>query len=287
MKLTLPLDQVVGKTDVDLQRHSVVPTEGDEFIAEAIRKLTGAQIAGTNGFRYDAPVPAGEDITVGDVYQWLPIGANVAVGKLTGSQLRDRFEKYVAAVLDPNPYRRTGGWLPVLAGARFTVDFSGPHGPGQERIVKGEVYNAATKAWDPIQDDRLYTIAGCYSVGDALDRMCRINGVRDMSFLYSPTGNFLTEPTFELGQPNFPEMLPAYRTTKRVAPNGVVAAPEALLRYLMDEGGAHKARLAPYAGPTWTALEGTHVPGPSPIAPDAVQPLQGAGPDWLAALRVG
>lgn len=287
MKLTLPLDQVVGKTDVDLQRHSVVPTEGDEFIAEAIRKLTGAQIAGTNGFRYDAPVPAGEDITVGDVYQWLPIGANVAVGKLTGSQLRDRFEKYVAAVLDPNPYRRTGGWLPVLAGARFTVDFSGPHGPGQERIVKGEVYNAATKAWDPIQDDRLYTIAGCYSVGDALDRMCRINGVRDMSFLYSPTGNFLTEPTFELGQPNFPEMLPAYRTTKRVAPNGVVAAPEALLRYLMDEGGAHKARLAPYAGPTWTAMEGTHLPGPSPIAPDAVQPLQGAGPDWLAALRVG
>ena len=29
MKLTLPLDQVVGKTTVDLQRHSVVPTEGD------------------------------------------------------------------------------------------------------------------------------------------------------------------------------------------------------------------------------------------------------------------
>lgn len=293
MKLTLPLDQVVGKTDVDLQRHSVVPTEGDEFIAEAIRKLSGAQIAGTNGFRYDAPVPAGQNITVGDVYQWLPIGANVTVGKVTGSQLRDRFEKYLAAVLDPNPYRRTGGWLPVLAGARFTVDYNGPHGPGQDRIVTSQVYDDKTGQWETLQDDRIYTIAGCYSVGDALDRMCRMNSVRDMQFLYSPTGNFLTEPTFALGKPNFPEMLPAYRTTKRVAPNGVVAAPEALLRFLMDNAAAHqgvaasKTFLAPYAGPTWTAMQGTQLPAPSPIAPDAVQPLPGSGPDWLAARRVG
>ena len=303
MKLTLPLDQVVGKTTVDLQRHSVVPTEGDEFIAEAIRKLTGAQVAGTNGFRYDLPVPKNQNITVGDVYAWLPIGAHVSIGKVTGSQLRDRFEKYLTAVLDPNPYRRTGGWLPVLAGARFTVDFSGPHGPGQDRIVKSEVYiqNAVTKTWEwqPLQDDRIYTIAGCYSPGDALDRMCRMNGVRDMQFLVGTAAGSSPDPlngALSLQNPaihNPTEMLPQYRTTRRAAPDGVVAAPEALLRYLMDNAKANDsvaastAYLTPYLGPTWMAMAGTHLPDPSPVAPDAVQPLQGAGPDWLAALRVG
>lgn len=282
MKLERPLDDVVGKTDVDLERHSVVPTEGDQFIAEAIRELTGAQIAGTNGFRYDAPVPAGQPITVGDVYSWLPIGAHVAVGEVTGSQLRARFEEYLAAVFDPNPYRRGGGWLPVLAGARFSVDYTGPHGPGQDRIVKSEVYNKATDGWELLQDDRVYTIAGCYSPGDALDRMCRMDGVRNMKFLVAGTDGSLS-----LKMPLLTEMLPAYRTTKRAAPDGVVSAPEALLRYLVEKGGAKKANLAPYVGPTWIAANGSSLPAPSPIAPNAVQPLQGSGPFWLAVPPVG
>lgn len=285
MVLNRPLDQVIGTTDVDLQRHSVIPTAGDELIAEAIRSLTGAQIAGTNGFRYDIPIPAGQPITVGDVYAWLPIGAHVSVGTVTGSQLRDRFEKYLGAVLDPNPYRRTGGWLPVLSGARFFFDATGPHGPGQDRIVRAEVYNAATGKWDPLQDDRTYTLAGCYSPGDALDRMCRMNGVRDMRFLVAGPGGSLTG-ALSTQPPLLAEMLPAYRTTRRAAPDGVVAAPEALLRYLIEHGGARAAALAPYLGPTWHIVSGA-LPAPSPLAPDAVQPLQGIGPDWLAALRVG
>lgn len=282
MRLRRPLDEVIGTTDVDLERHSVVPTAGDQFIAEAIREATGAQVAGTNGFRYDAPVPAGQPITVGDVYSWLPIGAHVAVGEVTGSQLRARFEEYLAAVLDPNPYRRTGGWLPVLAGARFSVDYTGPHGPGQDRIVKSEVYDEKTRSWKPLQDDRIYTIAGCYSPGDALDRMCRMNGVRNVKFLVAGADGSLS-----LKDPLLTEMLAEYRTTRRAAPDGVVAAPEALLSYLEAKGGARKADLAPYVGPTWIAANGSSLPEPSPIAPEAVQPLQGSGPFWLAVPPVG
>lgn len=281
MVLSRPLDDVIGKTNVDLERHSVIPTEGDQFIAEAIRSLTGTQIAGTNGFRYDAPVPKGANITVGDVYTWLPIGAHVSTGEVTGSQLRDRFEKYLQAVLDPNPYRRTGGWLPVLAGARFSVDFSGPHGPGQDRIVRSQVYDAAAKRWVPLVDDKVYTIAGCFSPADALDRMCRMDGVRNVQFLVAGPNGALT-----MEKPLLKSVTPENRVTKRTAPDGVVAAPEALLRYLVANGGADTAKLAPYVGPTWVRARGS-LPAPSALAPNAVQPLPGSGPWWLSQHRVG
>ncbi|TNC20981.1 bifunctional metallophosphatase/5'-nucleotidase [Amycolatopsis alkalitolerans] len=281
MVLDRPLDDVIGKTDVDLQRHSVVPSEGDAFVAESMRELTGAQVGGTNGFRYDFPIPAGQPITVGDVYGWLPIGAHVAVAKMTGSQLVDRAEKFATAVLDPNPYRRGGGYLPIFAGARFHLDLTGPHGPTGSRIIKSEVYDSATRSWVPVQDDRIYTVAGCYSAGDALDRMCRTNGVRDMRFpVAGPDGGITLQP------PLLSEMLPEYRLTKRAAPDGVISAPEALLRYLDAHHGARAADLQPYSGPTWVVDKGS-LPAPSPLAPDLVQPLEGSGPDWLAAGRVG
>lgn len=170
----------------------------------------------------------------------------------------------------------------MLAGARFSVDYTGPHGPGQDRIVKSEVYDKETGSWKPLQDDRIYTIAGCYSPGDALDRMCRMDGVRHVRFLVADASGSLS-----LREPLLTEMLPQYRTTRRAAPDGVVAAPEALLRYLEAQGGAHKADLAPYAGPTWIAVNGSRLPDPSPLAPGAVQPLGGSGPFWLAVPPVG
>lgn len=281
MVLNRPLDQVIGKTDVNLERDSVIPGPGDEFIAEAFREVTGADIAGTNGFRYDFPIPAGQDITVGDVYGWLPLGSHVAVGEMTGSQLLDRAEKYTQAVLDPNSYRRGGGWLPVFAGARFYLDLTGPHGPTGTRIVKAETYDPASKSWIPLQPDRVYKVAGCYSAGDPLDHMCRTNGVRNLKFaVAAPDGSI------SLQSPLFPEMLPGWTLTHRPSPNGVVNAPDALLRYLDQHNGAHVADLAPYAGPTWTIVKGS-LPPPSPLDPIAMQPLQGSGPWWLAANSVG
>jgi 2',3'-cyclic-nucleotide 2'-phosphodiesterase (5'-nucleotidase family) len=270
--LDRPLDTVIGTTDTDLERHSVYPTEGDAFIADAIWKLTGADVAGTNGFRYDIPIPAGEEITVGDVYLWLPLAAQIAVGDVTGSQLKDRFERYLSAVLDPNAYRRTGGWLPQMAGVRFSIDLAGPDGAGGDRIVKAEIYNRTSKTWEPLVDDRVYTMGGCYSPGDAMDRMCRTNGVRNMRFVM-PDGSRVA--------PLVKEMLPSMRTTVRAAPDGVMSAPETLMAYIEKNHGVQKADLM---GPTWIVVNGS-LPV-SAAVPDVVQPLAGSGPDWLAAPRV-
>lgn len=270
--LDKPLDTVLGTTDVDLERHHVLPTEGDAFIADAIWKLTGADVAGTNGFRYDIPIPAGENVTVGDVYTWLPLGAQIAVGTVTGSQLLERFERYMSSTLDPNPYRRGGGWLPQMAGIRFHVDLEGPSGPSGDRIIAAEIYDRDTGTWEPLVADREYLMGGCYSPGDPLDRLCRTNGVRDLQFVM--LDGTRVDPLID-------EMPPDKITSVRAAPDGTAAAPQALLAYIEDNDGVQKADLM---GPTWI-IENGQFPV-SKAVPNAVQPLMGVGPDWLAAQRV-
>lgn len=108
--------------------------------------------------------------------------------------------------------------------------------------------------------------------GDPLDRLCRANGVRDLQFVM-PDGSRV--------DPLVDEMPPDKITSVLAAPDGVVAAPQALLAYIEENGGVQKADLM---GPTWI-IENGEFPV-SKAVPNAVQPLMGAGPDWLAAQRV-
>lgn len=273
MRLSRPLDTKIGTTDGDLERAQVFEGLGDNVIADALREMSGADIGGTNGFRYDVGVPAGDPITIGDVYTWLPVGAHVAVGEMTGGQILDRFERYLSATLDPNPYRRSGGWVPRLSGLRFYVDLTGPHGPAGDRIVKAEVLSRTTGNWEPLVEDKVYTLASCYSPGDPLDSMCRTSGVRNMRFLRSD---------LTLAAPLISSMPPNPLPKKQAAPNDVLSIPELLLRYIEQKGGV---RRADHADRRWIIVRGK-LPT-SKLAPHVVQPLQGSGPDWLAAKRVG
>jgi len=273
--LTEPIDKVIGATDTDLERHDLFHSTADNLIADAMRDLSGADIGGTNGFRYDIGIPAGEKITVGDIYHYLPVGAHVAVGEITGGQLLDRAEQFVSSSLHPNSYLRQGGWLPRFAGVRFYLDLTGPHGPNGGRITKAEVIDRATGLYAPLVKDKVYTIASCHAPGDPLDEMCRTSGVRNMKFLLSD--GTLVAPLVPHQRPNpLPKL--------RVAPFTVMSAGAALKKYIEAKpGGLVKA--ADHGDSRWIVEKG--MPQPSPLAPNVVQPLGGAGPDWLAAKRVG
>lgn len=272
--LSDPIDTVVGHTDTDLERWQLFEGVGDNVIADALRELTGADIGGTNGFRYDVGIPAGQPITLADIYHWLPLGAHVAVGEMTGGQILKRFEQYLSSVLDPNPYRRGGGWVPRVSGVRFYVDLTGPHGPAGKRIVKAEVFNRKTGQWEPLQEDKVYTMASCYTPGDPLDHMCRTSGVRNIRFL---TSDLKLVPPLVDHQPPNPQ------PKVKVAPDNVMSMAELLRKYIETKGGW--VRAAEHSDPRWIIVKG-QVPV-SDLAPNVVQPLQGAGPDWLAAKRVG
>ena len=270
--LNEPLDKVVGTTDSDLARNNVIESIGDQVIANAMRELTGADIGTTNGFRYDIPLPAGQPITVGDVFHWLPLGAHVVTAEMTGGQLKDRMERFVTSVFDPNPYRRGGGWLPRLSGVRFYLDLTGPIGPASERIIKAEVFNKTTSIWETLVEDKIYTIASCHTPGDPLDHTCRTSGARNMKFLLSDGS---------LVPPLVPHQNPNPLPKLKVAPDNVVSAPEALRKYLGLTGGVVGAN---HTASAWVISKGS-LPI-SPLAPNVVQPLTGSGPDWLAAERV-
>lgn len=83
-----PIETVVGYTDTDLERWQLFEGVGDNFLADALWELTGADIAGTNRFRFDVGIPAGKPITLADIFHWVPLGAHVAVGEMTGGQIR-------------------------------------------------------------------------------------------------------------------------------------------------------------------------------------------------------
>lgn len=272
MRLTRPLDTVLGRTDVDLERHNVVSGTGDAVIADALWKATGADIAGTNGFRFDVGIPAGQEITLGDVFQWVPLGAHVAVGEMTGGQILDRFERFASSVLEPNAYRRGGGWLPRVAGARFYLDLRRPFGPVDDRIVRAEIFDRASGQWKALVEDQVYTIGSCFGPGDPLDRLCRTDGVRNVRFLTED--GTLAQPLIEHQRPNPEPKL-------QVAPDNVMSLPELMRRAIVDEGGVRGAN---HSEPTWIVVHG-RLPR-SRMVPDAVQPLSGSGPDWLAAERV-
>lgn len=272
LRLTEPLDTVLGTTDVALERHNVVAGVGDAVISDALLEATGADIAGTNGFRFDIPIPAGQPITLGDVFHWAPLGAHVAVGEMTGGQILDRFERFLSSVLDPNPYRRGGGWLPRLSGIRFYLDLRRPFGPTDDRIVRAEVFDRASGSWQPLVEDRVYTMASCYGPGDPLDRLCRTDGVRNIRFL-TEDGR-LVAPLVDREPPNPQRKVQA-------APNDVMSVPELLRRYLVAHGGV---RASEHSQPTWIVVRGRWPR--SRLVPGAVQPLSGSGPDWLAAKRV-
>ncbi len=271
LRLTQPLDTVLGRTDVTLARHEVVAGVGDAIISDALREATGADIAGTNGFRFDSPVPAGQQITLDDVFHWVPLAAHVAVAELTGGQILDRFEHFLSNVLDPNPYRRGGGWLPRLSGVRFHVDLRRPYGPSDGRIVRAQILDRAG-GWQPLVEDRVYTMASCYGPGDPLDRMCRTDGVRNL--------RFLTEDG-RLVAPLADHMPPNPQRKVQVAPDDVMSLPELVRRSIVARGGVRKAE---HSEPTWIVVGGRWPR--SRRLPGAVQPLSGSGPDWLAAPRV-
>ena len=71
----------VGRTDTVLMRYDVLETSADDFVSDAVRTVTGADIGLTNGFRFGVPVAS--IITEGDLWNLLPMDARMKKGWVT------------------------------------------------------------------------------------------------------------------------------------------------------------------------------------------------------------
>lgn len=150
-KLLKELDERVGRTEVALEARDE-PSRSEEtnvgdFIADAFRKVTNADVAILNGgsIRADTVIEAGE-LTRRDVLSILPFPNPVVKLEVTGATLRAALEHGVSRSRED----KQPGRFPQVSGLRFTFDASRPAG---SRLVE------VTVGGQPLDDKKRYTLA--------------------------------------------------------------------------------------------------------------------------------
>ena len=132
--------------------------------SDALRVMTGADIAFVNGGGLRAPINAG-DVTFNDIYSVFPFNNQVVTAEVTGQIILDMLEMGVMNYPDED------GSFPHMSGLTFSINKSIPSavkvdGNGFFTGVDGEyrVYNVKilTEAgtYQPIDPEAAYTIAG-------------------------------------------------------------------------------------------------------------------------------
>lgn len=135
-KLKRPIDSVVGQTRVGLHRSNfareampaTIEGSAHDFLTDAFKAQTGADIGAIRGFRYGTHVRPGP-ILMEDLYHFMPIGAQIAKGRIKGQALKMQIEGAANGSLAPNVADWTGGWLFNFSGV--TMDFDPYQGAGQ------------------------------------------------------------------------------------------------------------------------------------------------------------
>jgi 5'-nucleotidase len=145
------LEQPVGRTDVALNIKSedvrTQETNAGDFIADAFRQATGADIALVNGgsIRADTIIEPGI-LTKRDVLSMLPFNNKVVKLQLTGAVIRAALEHGVASIgVEAQP-----GRFPQVSGLRFEYD---------ARQKAGARVTSITINGKPLDDKLTYTLA--------------------------------------------------------------------------------------------------------------------------------
>ena len=167
-------DEILGYTTTPLYRYFVVENPMDNFITDAMRWKTGTDIALSNGYRFSPPlVPHNDEptaITMGDLWNFLPVNDNVKTGSATGEQLKNWMEKEINNVFAENLQERFGGWLVRFSGMTVQFDSSKPMG---KRIIEMTING------EPIDYNKVYTVASCARAGEPEHVMCRLRETKN------------------------------------------------------------------------------------------------------------
>jgi len=331
------LDKVVGHTNLTIQRWNSIEDVVNNVMVDAFLDLglsmgesnskgdllsKANMLSTTNGFRFDIVIPGSDDgfsgdITIGDLYDYYPIGAGIALAEFTGGRLKQHWEGVLSNVFDPNPFRQRGGWfLGFTDNMHFDIrlndDFPRTISDGK-RIAKVTIDDGsgarspsclATNAagvctsWDQgnpkkVDDSEIYTLASCYPHGNPIDEVCRTTGATNVRFpvgaqeTMGPTDFFgnrqidVTSINHSVAPVNSKDIFDPVRFAGG-GPLFLQVAPNGFVHpvdALRRYLPTHTVTTADHGLGRVNALDGVPVSeyGGSVI----VQPTQGAGPEWL------
>ena len=321
-----PIDSVIGHSNPTIQRWNVLEDISNNVMVDAFADLgtslgefdsrgnsltSGNTLSTTNGFRFDVVILGSDDgysgdITIGDLYDYYPIGAATALAEYTGGRLKLHWEGLLNNVFDPNPYRQRGGWFLGFPGnmhfdIRLSDDF--PLSISYGKRIANVTINDGTGP-RRIDDSKIYTLASCYPHGNPTDEVCRTSGATNLRFITAAqeaaghtdifgnrqldmSGQFAVVPPvntenifdpirFNNGSGPPGQTGPLFL---KVAPNNFVHPVDALRRYLSPGMENQVVNVADHGLGRITAVD------PVPISEHGgsgiVQPTQGAGAEWM------
>jgi len=317
------LDKVAGQTDVTIQRFDVLEDISNNVMVDAfldIAKQLGASdsrgnpltdantLSTTNGFRFDAVILGKDvgygDITIGQLYDYYPIGAATGLAEYSGGRIKAQWESILTNVFDPNPFRQRGGWnLGFTKNMHFDIrlsdDFPRSISYGAQRIARVTIDDGSGPV--RIDESKIYTLASCYPHGNPTDEVCRTTGATNLRFITAQQeGSGITDifgnrqldmgGAFAVAAPvNNEDIWNPVRFANggplflRVAPFDFVHPVDALRRYLDPSLVGHIVNVADDGLGRVTAVD------PVPVSEHGgagiVQPTQGAGAEWLKRVR--
>jgi len=143
------LDEVVGTSETMVYRRAYWQSPMGNLLTDALRDMTGADVAFFPAWRYGATILPGE-ITVEDVYNVVPTDGTINTFKLSGKSLKRLMNNVLDGFLDVDPYARVGGDMIRFSGMTLVYDRSRTF---DQRMVSLNVGD------EPVSDEAIYSIA--------------------------------------------------------------------------------------------------------------------------------
>lgn len=161
--LRTPIDTVIGFTKVALHRanfagskgmNAVIEGSSHDFLADAFRAGCDSDLGMVRGFRFGTHIAPGP-IKLEDVYHYIPIGPQIACGKMAGDDIRWLLERSADSSLSSYPDWWGGGWQIAFSGLTYDLD--------PQKGFGNRVSNLRISG-DPIDMEKLYSIGGYWYV---------------------------------------------------------------------------------------------------------------------------
>jgi len=157
------IDEIIGESEIALHRSNysdtkmaaVIEGSSHDFLTDAFRVQSGADIGLIRGFRYGTTVKKGP-IRREDIYHYIPIGPFISVGELSGSKIKGIIEDSADGSLSKSSYDWKGGWLFGWSGLHFSLN---PYDLKGARISDISVLDKQTQTYLPLEMDKMYTVA--------------------------------------------------------------------------------------------------------------------------------
>lgn len=128
---------VLGKSEIILHRYNTISSTMDDLLLSAIKSVSNAEIAFSNGWRYGVPLAAGA-ITKWDLFNIIPMNPNVSTIELTGEEIMQMLEENLERTFSDEPMKQMGGYIKRCLGIHVKMRIENPNGHRIQQIFIGE-----------------------------------------------------------------------------------------------------------------------------------------------------